>query len=729
MSYRRILGRVDREEFVGRDSELERVVQHSSRGAGGLWLLAAPTAGVSELVRQAFDRLFGENGEIVPFHFAFGHRERHPVDAARRFFNAFLQQFVAYRRGAAAMCDAPLSLDELIHLALPADTAWLEDLVNTLEHLTDDEALTRFCFGAPNRAAAAGWTIFPIIDATHAVDDLDASITQLCDLFGRSGTRYVLAGARRGMLNVVCETEQRPGAGEVLHLERLDDRSAQRLAELTARRYGVEVNAATADLLVQQLEANPFLISALIQAARDRQMSLSSFLNCQRIYIDEIMGGRMNRYFSVLLEHLAPNPETRHTLSSVLYESVLGGERKQHRADWKKQLKLDASEFSRLVNRLHVSEVVNASGEFIELPPAAHPLNDFLRANYLEHAANEPRALVLASMLQHALKRAPRAMARKYRREAAMGLKELLAEFNCQTVPAKLFHYNRFAEHYGGMSDVETESGLAADADLLRVPQVVSVAPASAFAPKFECDEERCAVAHAFDAGDYTDASEMVLIAIEIESKLEAGRELTQEWLTRVTKLAADLNLNRVRFWLVANEGFSAKACELLEKHNAFNSSRRQVELLSVRVKGGAVTKKDRGDENEYDLVVPMGEDSELIAAQAVEQIARRAKFKPAAINQIKTALVEASINAFEHSLSPDRKLYHRFRLDDDKLVITVASRGVVPAAIAGGEGAEASVATRRGWGLKLIRSLMDEVEFQPVDDGTELRMVKYRKH
>jgi anti-sigma regulatory factor (Ser/Thr protein kinase) len=38
------------------------------------------------------------------------------------------------------------------------------------------------------------------------------------------------------------------------------------------------------------------------------------------------------------------------------------------------------------------------------------------------------------------------------------------------------------------------------------------------------------------------------------------------------------------------------------------------------------------------------------------------------------------------------------------------------------GEGTE----QRRGWGLKLIRTLMDEVEFERVDEGTSLRMTKY---
>ena len=183
-----------------------------------------------------------------------------------------------------------------------------------------------------------------------------------------------------------------------------------------------------------------------------------------------------------------------------------------------------------------------------------------------------------------------------------------------------------------------------------------------------------------------------------------------------------------MRLWLVAPEGFSPEACELLNEREAYGSSRQQVELLTARIKPEAMTlEESRPDE--YEMVIPMGADTELIAAHTVEQIARRVNFRPEAINQIKTALVEACINATEHSLSPDRKIYQRFRVDNDKLVVTVASRGVVPANVAGqnGEGvSQLEGQSRRGWGLKLIRTLMDEVEFERVDDGTQLRMTKY---
>ena len=94
--------------------------------------------------------------------------------------------------------------------------------------------------------------------------------------------------------------------------------------------------------------------------------------------------------------------------------------------------------------------------------------------------------------------------------------------------------------------------------------------------------------------------------------------------------------------------------------------------------------------------------------------------------------MVEACINASEHSLSPDRKIYQRFRVENDKLVITISSRGILPSNIIAGE-REAQMQAqaeredeRRGWGIKLIRTLMDEVEFERVDEGTSLRMTKY---
>jgi serine/threonine-protein kinase RsbW len=189
-------------------------------------------------------------------------------------------------------------------------------------------------------------------------------------------------------------------------------------------------------------------------------------------------------------------------------------------------------------------------------------------------------------------------------------------------------------------------------------------------------------------------------------------------------KIARDAKFRRFKLWLVSREGFSIEAEEILKKHDAYTSSRRQVDLLAARL---TTATQDATPLDEYQMVIPMGTDTELIAAHTVEQIARRIRFAPEAINQIKLALVEACINATEHSLSPDRRIYQRFRIEADRLTVTVASRGVLPTEVPGQNGGgNGNGKTRRGWGLKLIRTLMDEVEFERVDDGTQLRMTKY---
>jgi len=734
MSHQRILASVNRDDFVGRDAELRQLVSHSSRPneAGGLLLLGAPNAGVSELLRQAYDELFSSRGESIPIYFAFG---RAPASPARSFFQSFIQQYIAYRRVDPSLCEAQLTFHDLVELALPTDYELISELIEGFEReraSTDSNALISFCLSAPQRVAAtARRSVFPLIDCVRLAgtdSDQVALGREIAQVFKRSGGSVALAGLRRQVMGVVHGSGDDYDSGQVINVAELSDDDARRLVASIARRQRVESNAETRDLMVQQLGSSPFFINAVLQAARDRETPLTSFLNCQRVYVDELMGGRIHRHFASILDQVAPQAQTRRTLLRVLHESATGETSKSSLWAWKKRLGVDATEFERIIDALHVYELANSSAAFVEVNAGSYVWMDYLRAHYRTEVAGESRAQVVADTLIETLKRAPQAMARKYRREAALGLRELLGHFNCQRVPASLFHYHRFAAAHTGLETEAVNAALDTESDLIKLPQVVHVADASGFAASMQFEDQRCAVAHGFDGADYTGEREIVWIAAQLDSKLEASRELTEEWCNRLTALARECNFGRVHLWLVAPEGFSPEACELLSEREAYGSSRQQVELLTARIKPEARTIEE-GRPDEYEMVIPMGADTELIAAHTVEQIARRVNFGLEAINQIKTALVEACINATEHSLSPDRKIYQRFRVDSDKLVVTVASRGVVPANVAGqnGEGvSQLEGQSRRGWGLKLIRTLMDEVEFERVDDGTQLRMTKY---
>ncbi len=742
---RQILGRVKRDEFVGRAAELQHLVSHATQSRpaeerSGLLILLAPLAGVSELLRQAYDDLFNRR-VVAPIYFALPQTETTAVSAAIEFLNTFLLQYIAYRRDEPSLCRLSLTLNDLVQLAPAADLPWIEDLVeayNVQRFDKDDRALVRFCLTAPNKVPARDDRPFIMFDAVQLANYASSTVplaTEIARALTFSSQPFALAGLRREVLDAVECAGGASNSLEMMRLEALGEDDARNLVASSARRLQVATNEETRDLLVQQLEGSPFFITALLQAARENNLNLDSYLAVERLYVDELMGGRLNRYFSSVLEHIAPEPETRASVVRLLCEAVPAGSRSASFEAWRKRLKLDSVEVEEILRALHIQELVNWDGETVDAAGASSVWKDYLRSRFRLDALREPRALVVADVMAEALKRAPQTIAHHYRRAASLRLRELLGAFNFQMVPGCLLHFAEFATHYKGATAEEIAAGLDADTELLRLPQVFHTASGVSLVPELrKFGEENSVVAHAFAGVTYTDSNEVVWLVAKVDSKLEADRSLVEAWCERLAGLARQSGFVRTQIWLIANEGFSAEATEVLRARNAFGSSQQQFELLSARLSEGARVPAQSDEADEFMLILPMGADNELLAATTVEQVARRLNFTPEAINQIKTAVVEACINAAEHSLSPDRKIYQRFLVESDKLVITISSRGIVPPNIQGHIEEQPRevyqnggvVEQRRGWGLKLIKTLMDEVEFERVDEGTSLRMIKY---
>jgi anti-sigma regulatory factor (Ser/Thr protein kinase) len=737
----RVLGRVDRSAFVGRAHELDRIVTHANRSEpAGLLLLLAPTAGVSELLRQAYDELFNQHGKVIPICFSLRREGKTTVSTAIEFLNTFLTQYLAFRRNEPSFCQTSLALTELLELAPPADYDWFAHLVesyNRERFNNDDETLIRWCLNVAQRVPATHGRVCVMVDVVAPISGAMGEPTlagEVIRTFSYANVSYVLAGLRRQLLKAAhplqCETQN----SEVLRIGALPEEEGRLLVEEVARRQSVTVSPEVRDLLVQQFESSPFFITSFIQAAHEFGIPLTSYLACEKLYVDEVMGGRIGRHFTAVLEEIVPEPSVRRALIRVIFESANVDGGKSTFETWERALGINAGLLEIILRGLHTQEFISWDGGDIQTEKSPIVWRDYIRARYRLEIAKEPRALIVAEAIADALKRAPQTMARWYRRESAAGLRQVLARFDNQLLPLILLDYSRFRDTLKGLADDEVAAALDTDTTLVRLPQVLHVASCASFKPNARtwCDEERCAVAHAFAEGKYLAANQVVLLAVEIESKLELNLESTRLWFDSLTSLARESNFAAVKIWLIAREGFDSDACEFLAEHRAYGSSRQQFELLTARLGESFAAAGDSSEADEFEMVVPMGTDNELIVAHAVEDIARRLKFQPAAINQIKHAVVEAFINASEHSLSPERRIYQRFRAEDDKLVITISSRGIVPLTIEAQNGENAApdnellLGNRRGLGLSLIRTLMDEVEFERVDDGTSLRMTKY---
>lgn len=137
----------------------------------------------------------------------------------------------------------------------------------------------------------------------------------------------------------------------------------------------------------------------------------------------------------------------------------------------------------------------------------------------------------------------------------------------------------------------------------------------------------------------------------------------------------------------------------------------------------------------EITLTLPMLPDMEIAASRTVTALAEFMEMTPDRIDEVRMAVLEACINAFEHSQSEEGKVLLTFSVlgegeEPEKLQIRVEDSGVGfdPSAVEDPRIEDKLKAKiKRGWGLKIIRSLMDEVEIRSNDDGTTIIMSKYR--
>ena len=134
-------------------------------------------------------------------------------------------------------------------------------------------------------------------------------------------------------------------------------------------------------------------------------------------------------------------------------------------------------------------------------------------------------------------------------------------------------------------------------------------------------------------------------------------------------------------------------------------------------------------DDPNVDLTIPMLPDMELTATTVAESLGVFMGLGVDKIEEVKIALIEGCINAFEHSKSDDGRIDISFQINE---------RGLTVAINDGGQGFDLEEArTRirdkrekglpRGWGLTLIEELMDELEIDSTEKGTLITMTKYR--
>ncbi|MBX7053771.1 MAG: hypothetical protein K1X36_02365, partial [Pyrinomonadaceae bacterium] len=473
----RILARAAPRHFSGREGELARIVECAYAAKPiGLNLLAKPGAGTTELLRQAFDRLFVERNGVIPVYYAIRGSDTGPREAARRFVHDLLKQTVAFRSGDRSLIDVSPEMHELAQLAAPEDAYWVDRLAEAYYAETDaadDRSYVRMLLSTPLRAAARGARMFLLIDDLHLTSLMPHGsivLDELRDVFEGSDAAYVFAGARRMMYG-------RCGV-DILRIDDFRGDAAARMVAAIADRYGVAVNDETRDLIAEQLNGSPRSIGRLFASAAERGLSLDSFRAVESLYCDEIFGGRIGRGITAELDAAAPEC-VRFNLAGLLAQTLAadGGQTKLR--SWRRRLGVTGPEFRSAMSHLNAIEYISLRSGRVFAEPDNLPLADHIRGT-ARLDAGEPRGRVVGEAMAEYVKRAPALMARVYRRNAAFGLRTLLSRFDCQEVPAELIDYNKFESRIKGLAGEDLAAALAASTESIRLPHIVYTAHTSA---------------------------------------------------------------------------------------------------------------------------------------------------------------------------------------------------------------------------------------------------------
>ena len=140
-------------------------------------------------------------------------------------------------------------------------------------------------------------------------------------------------------------------------------------------------------------------------------------------------------------------------------------------------------------------------------------------------------------------------------------------------------------------------------------------------------------------------------------------------------------------------------------------------------------------DDATIELHLPSQLGWERAAMDLAASVARRMGFPADRVEDIKTAVAEATTNAIEHGNREDgdQKVLIVLAPEGEKLEIAVKDRSATPFPTADPakpnlEAKLAGLSNSSGWGMFLIKELVDEVEFTSSGGGNQVRMVVHLK-
>jgi len=733
------------EDFFGRDEELAaltRAAMEGGRGIGSSFMIyGPPNIGKTLLLLKLRELLVllpqgPEPYRPFPFYFSFSQILSHPLALSQHFLQEYLGQLLRFLGDPQppafdpeAMCDRLATFGftggrETLsaHARYSAAGDGLSALVNALS--------LPFVATAPPCHPVFLFDDFQYTGKLQGVPE--GTMLSILRPYIKSGRfPMFLSGSSPGRVTAALKREGLFGTFQMLELGGLSQEASVRLWEHLCERRRVEIAPALLPRASQRLGGIPVYQRMLVEEIFFRGLRVPDPIGLENVCALCITEGKLNRYWREFFENTFPDRARRgraiRFLKRVLCDrfpldtvegalSLMGASQDEGEAI------LSALEFKGLLK----SDLERLT--FVEDPV----LTDFLYWAFERGVLGKGASQVAAAIVQARLHSAAAEIGQgaEHARRVAVA-KELMRKWDLREVPRLLFEFGAFREKFGQKGVLEVVIGMERETVRLRLPKISSVSTGyrtQRGGPRFDFD----LVAYGFLEGEYSEENLVVWAVDAVAEKNLTARGVEHfENRCRLLGLEKGLPPARLQKWMLLDEGADAAAVALAGQYGIHLSHPTQLRLFlnlfgleelekfpeGERPAGEVPPRADKAVE--YELVIPMKADSEMVAARVAEEIAAFAAVDADTVDRVKMAIIEACINAFEHSASATGKVRLRYLLSPDRIELFVQDDGK-------GFQAGAESKKNRGWGLKLIRELVDEVDISTGLDGTVVRMVKH---
>jgi hypothetical protein len=121
-------------------------------------ILARRKSGKTVFVQRIFNRLWSENGAVIPFYFDFAERDIWFLDFAIKYYCAFVSQYISFLERDEKLVNTPLLLEELKEYGLTNAIKFLvkevDFLLQNKEAGKSHDLMWDMAYSAPHRFAA-----------------------------------------------------------------------------------------------------------------------------------------------------------------------------------------------------------------------------------------------------------------------------------------------------------------------------------------------------------------------------------------------------------------------------------------------------------------------------------------------------------------------------------------------------------------------------------------------